>query len=218
MQIKIIKKDIKHIYLRITENSEIILTAPYNVSDEKINNVLNKKKKWIEKHLKIIKDKPSKQFPTFKNGTKIPYLGSTLTLKLKKSNKLMAIKEKNNLIIYTDEPNNNEKTEFLIENWYKKAGFNLFSLIIDKFTPIVGKKINVLKVKKMKTRWGSCNPSKGYINLNLHLIKKPLPAIEYIILHELAHLHHQNHSKAFYNYIEKIMPDWKERNKLLKLS
>ena len=218
MQIKIIKKNIKHIYLRISNKGEVILTAPHYVSEEKINSVLNKKKKWIEKHLKIINDKSSKQFPVFKKGTEIPYLGKSLILKFVQSDKLGAVKEKDNLTIYTDEMKNSEKTEFIIDFWYKEMCFKIFSSIIDDFLPVVGKKINALKVKKMKTRWGSCNPSKGYINLNLHLIKKPIPAIEYIILHELAHLHHQNHSKDFYDYIEKIMPDWKERNKLLKLS
>jgi predicted metal-dependent hydrolase len=65
----------------------------------------------------------------------------------------------------------------------------------------------------MHSRWGSCNSKKGYINLNLYLIRKDIRFIEYVILHELAHLIHPNHSKDFYRFIENIMPDFKERIK-----
>jgi predicted metal-dependent hydrolase len=62
----------------------------------------------------------------------------------------------------------------------------------------------------MKSRWGSCNPKKSYINLNQELIKKPKKAIEYVVLHEIAHLKHHNHDFGFYNYLSSYMPDWKD--------
>jgi len=67
----------------------------------------------------------------------------------------------------------------------------------------------------MKTRWGSCNSQKGYINLNLELIKEPIRCIEYVVAHELAHLIHPNHSKEFYNYLSYLLPEWKELKKRL---
>ncbi len=63
----------------------------------------------------------------------------------------------------------------------------------------------------MKSRWGSCNHTKGYINLNLKLIEKPTICIEYVVFHELAHLIYPNHSQKFYNYLTLYMPDWKVR-------
>jgi predicted metal-dependent hydrolase len=69
----------------------------------------------------------------------------------------------------------------------------------------------------MKTRWGSCNPSKGYINLNSELIKKAKESIEYVIFHELTHLVHLNHSKEFYNYLDTYMPDWRKRKDKLEV-
>ena len=67
----------------------------------------------------------------------------------------------------------------------------------------------------MKTRWGSCNVKTKNINLNLELIKKPQECIEYVVLHELAHLKHPNHSKQFWEYVGMHMPDWKLRKKKL---
>ena len=68
----------------------------------------------------------------------------------------------------------------------------------------------------MKIRWGSCNPAKGYINLNSELIKKPRECIEYVVFHELAHLVHADDSAKFYNYLNLFMPDWKKRKEKLE--
>ncbi|CAC9587858.1 Putative predicted metal-dependent hydrolase [Bathymodiolus heckerae thiotrophic gill symbiont] len=74
---------------------------------------------------------------------------------------------------------------------------------------IVNKEIKQVRIRKMKTRWGSCNPEKSYINLNSELIKAPIQCIEYVIFHELAHLIHPNHDKGFYTYLTIHMPNWK---------
>jgi len=80
----------------------------------------------------------------------------------------------------------------------------------------VRKEINKVTIRKMKTRWGSCNYHKKSINLNLELIKKPLECVEYVIFHELTHLIYPNHSKDFYNYLLTYMSDWKRRKERLE--
>ena len=74
----------------------------------------------------------------------------------------------------------------------------------------------VLKVRRMKTRWGSCIPAKRQITLNLLLAEKPYAAVEYVILHEYAHFVQCNHSPAFWAVVKKYMPDYKARQQLLK--
>ena len=100
--------------------------------------------------------------------------------------------------------------EFSEEFYFNEAKV-LFNRLIRKYYPYINKPINKVRIKKMNSRWGSCNYSKGYINLNVYLIKYDIKFIEYVILHELTHLIHPNHSKDFYNFIEDIMPDYKER-------
>ena len=72
-----------------------------------------------------------------------------------------------------------------------------------------------LTFRVMRTRWGSCNSSKKYININSILVASPLESIEYIALHEIAHLHFPHHKKEFWNFISKYMPDWEIRKKQL---
>jgi predicted metal-dependent hydrolase len=105
--------------------------------------------------------------------------------------------------------NKSELKEDLYQFYYKKAEV-LFRELIDKYIVYINKPVTKIRIKKMKTRWGSCNYKKGYINLNIELMKKDIKFIEYVVLHELTHLIHPNHSKEFYNFIENIMPNFRE--------
>jgi len=91
----------------------------------------------------------------------------------------------------------------------------LFPDVVDKWLKILGESIEHLSIKPMKTRWGSCNYNKRYINLNTELVKRTLFEIEYVVLHELAHLKYPNHGKGFYNYVENYMPNYKKAEKML---
>lgn len=84
------------------------------------------------------------------------------------------------------------------------------------FAEIMGVEYTSIKITSAKTRYGSCSAKNG-ICYSLYLMQKPLNAVDYVVVHELAHTVHHNHSPQFYAFIEKFMPDYKERNRLLKL-
>ena len=98
---------------------------------------------------------------------------------------------------------------------FKKAfALELYLRYIEKFSPRIGRKIARVRVRKMQTRWGSCNHAKGYLNFSLSLIERDPRFVEYVVLHELAHLIHANHGADFYALIAQIMPDFRARIKL----
>ena len=100
---------------------------------------------------------------------------------------------------------------------FKKAfALELYLRYIEKFSPRIGRKIARVRVRKMQTRWGSCNHAKGYLNFSLSLIERDRRFVEYVVLHELAHLVHANHGADFYALIAQIMPDFRARIKLGK--
>ena len=100
---------------------------------------------------------------------------------------------------------------------FKKAfALELYLRYIAKFSPRIGRKIAQVRVRKMQTRWGSCNHAKGYLNFSLSLIERDPRFVEYVALHELAHLIHANHGADFYALIAQIMPDFRARIKLGK--
>lgn len=100
---------------------------------------------------------------------------------------------------------------------FKKAfALELYLRYIEKFSPRIGRGIARVRVRKMQTRWGSCNHAKGYLNFSLSLIERDPRFVEYVVLHELAHLVHANHGADFYALIAQIMPDFRARIKLGK--
>ena len=102
-----------------------------------------------------------------------------------------------------------------LENYKKAFARRIYGHFIAKFAPAVNRKINRVVVRKMTTRWGSCNSRKGYINLSLNLIEKAPQLVEYVVLHELTHLIYPNHQKSFYGFIAQLMPDFKTREQRL---
>ena len=101
------------------------------------------------------------------------------------------------------------------------ADVSLFTEILDEFYPLFvpyGVKKPKLRVRTMKSCWGSCLVNKGIITLNRKLLMKPRECIEYVVVHELCHFIHPNHSKQFYGFMELFMPDWKERKARLNKS
>lgn len=91
--------------------------------------------------------------------------------------------------------------------------------VVDRLYPIVeayGVARPHVTVRAMRTRFGSCSVNRGRITLNAMLADAPEAAVEYVVLHELAHFLHPNHSRAFYGFIERYMPDWRERERILK--
>ena len=85
-----------------------------------------------------------------------------------------------------------------------------------KYLKILNLNLKTIEYRSMKSRWGTCIPTKKKIIFNTKLVHCPVEAIEYVVLHEIVHLIHPNHSKAFYETVEKYMPDWKMKKKILQ--
>lgn len=210
----IIHKKVKNINIKIKPTLEVILTVPLNTPQEYINKILEQRQSWILKHLEKFKIS-NRQSQSINSDNMCIYLGKQYNIKVSISEHEFVELLDDSLYVYLIDTTNISKKSQLINKWYKQRAKQCFEQLIAKYINIVNKPVNNLSIKKMTTRWGSCNSKKGYINLNIELIKKHPDAIEYVILHELTHLIHANHSKEFYNYIATHMPDWKSRQSKL---
>lgn len=215
--IQIIKKDIKNITLKVKPTCEVILTAPLLTTDEHIEYILKKRKDWISKKIAFYKANYEPQIKEYVSGESFKYLGKNYRLKIIQSDNECVKLQRGYIQIFIRNTSNLEKKKKLLNAWYILKAENYFKKIIAKYSNIVNVDIQNIRIRQMKTRWGSCNSAKSYINLNSELIKKPSNAIEYVIFHELAHLIHSNHSREFYNYLSTYMPDWKKRKILLEI-
>ena len=216
MNIEIVKKDVKHINLKVKPNGEVILTAATDSSERDIEYVLKKRADWIDKKIAFFQSHKEVGKKEYVSGENFCYLGRNYRLKVIESQEEEVKLQRGYLQIFLKDRDNYEKKKKLIKEWYTQKAKIHFQKAIDKYKPIVKKEIATVRIRDMKTRWGSCNPSKGFINLNLKLIEKPTECIEYVVFHELAHLVHSDHSVNFYNYLNLYMPNWRKKKERLE--
>ena len=213
--VKIVRKDVKNITLKVRPNGEAILTAPKTASDEHIKFIIEKRAKWIAQKRAFFASfkTPQKEYVS---GEDFKYLGRSYRLKVVQSKEERVKLQRGYLELFVKDKNDLERKRNLVYEWYNEKATLYFFNILQEFNKIVKQDIKSVKIRQMKTRWGSCNPYKSYINLNIELIKKPKACIEYVVFHELAHLLYPNHSKKFYDYLTLYMPDWQKRKEILE--
>lgn len=214
--IQIIKKDVKNINIRVKPNCEVILTSPLKTTDEHISYVIKKRTNWIKQKLEFYNSNQPLLLREYVSGENFKYLGRNYRLKVIESEEEIVKLQRGYLQLFIKDTNNLTKKKILIDTWYKTKAKIHFDKALKKYKKIIKKDIKSIKIREMKTRWGSCNPVKSYINLNSELIKKPTQCIEYVVFHELTHLIHTDHDKQFYNYMSSYMPDWKKRKDKLE--
>ena len=216
------RKKVKNINLRIKPNLEVYISVPMNLHRDYIENFIRSKEEWIKSVLKKVENVKEKQKDfEYKNGEIHKFLGKEYNLTVKTGN-FNAVSLKNNIrpneIILTVNENifeNIDEKKKIMEKWYFENAKKLFLQFMEKWLEILDENVEKVAIKPMKTRWGSCNYVKRYINLNTELIKRTPFEIEYVILHELTHLKYPNHGRGFYNYIERYMPNYKFAEKML---
>ncbi len=213
----IIKKDVKHINIKVKPTCQVILTVPKETTEEHIDYVLNKRADWINKKIEFYKSNHASTPREYVSGENFKYLGRNYRLKVIKSDEEVVKLVRGYLNLFIKDTNDFDKKKKLVKMWYMEKASIHFKKALEKYQQIVKKDIKSVKIREMKTRWGSCNPTKSYINLNSELIKKPTQCIEYVVFHELTHLLYSSHGKSFYNYMSIYMPDWKQRKNRLEL-
>ena len=214
-------KRIKNIYIRIKPDLNIHVTAPKRVAKKHIKELIEKRKEWIEERIETMQKKNVHDISLKKleDGNEIFYLGKSYMLKVVKSRRENIILAGRIMYMYvniSNNLNNKRKKQLTLDIWYKKEAIKLFEELIKKYSSLMNLNTDItFTVKKLKSKWGSCDTAKKHIVLNLELMKYPIHAIEYIILHEMAHLIYPNHSKNFYNTVALYMPEWKKAKIIL---
>ncbi|MDD3036954.1 M48 family metallopeptidase [Bacteroides sp.] len=201
----------------VTPEGKVLLNAPLGSSQELIESKLLKRARWIVKQqsyfLSFGTHTPPKKYVS---GESHYYLGKQYMLKVMNGKPNSAKYKGRYFEVVCSQQ---YKAEELMRSWYREHAKIKFAEIAE---PIItrfakyGISPSSIYIQEMGNRWGSCTP-KGKIILNTELIKAPKPCIEYVITHELCHLLHHDHTKAFFELLESEMPDWKRwKNKLEK--
>ena len=200
----------KSLGITVTSNLEVLVKAPENASLEKIKRRITKKAPWIIRQQNFfLSFHPKTPARKYISGETHLYLGRQYRLKVLKGKRNAVTYKGRHIEVFSK---NKNKAKELVKSWYRQKAKEKFAVIAE---PLIQrfKKYGVepsgIYIQEMKQRWGSCTPN-GKIILNPELIKAPKRCIEYVIIHELCHLIHHDHTQKFLDLQTKEMPDWEK--------
>jgi len=206
---KIIRSKRKTLSLTINENAELIIRAPNRLSIEKIQDFINEKENWINRKKRLIENQIK---DVTSNHNKLLYLGNLFPINVEQNASKELFFTGEEFIANSIEP---DSLTLSIKKWYKNKFKEIALPRVAYFANKHNLMVNQVRIKNQKTMWGSCS-SKNNINLNYLLLMAPMGVIDYVIVHELVHTIHRNHSTDFWDSVESIMPEFQEHKRWLK--
>ncbi len=214
----ILKRSTRANHIRFEVRSETGLTVviPKRYEAAQIPSLLRKKSRWILSKLAEydqVHILPHEK--EIKSGDTIPYLGCDLEVVTEQTHgKADNVKlEQQRLVVSLG--SQRSKVNSLLECWYREQAERLIRKRADELCGGLGVKYGRLTIRGVKTRWGSCS-HKGNLSFNWKLIMAPEPVVEYVIIHELAHLKEMNHAKRFWELVAELCPGWRDHKRWLK--
>jgi len=213
IKIEVQKKNIKNLHLVVAPpDGKVRVSAPMHLSDESITMFVRTKLSWIKKQQQKFEKQPRQAEREYVSGETLYLFGQQYFLRVEysyKGNSLVL--EGNEAILTVRKESNAKQREAFVNEWYRSKLKEKIEIYLPKWENITGLRCDSWQTKYMTTRWGTCNTNTRKIWLNLQLAKKPIECLEYVILHELAHLKVRNHSAEFVAILDRYMPCWKDR-------
>lgn len=210
--------DRKNMRVVVNPDLSVEVYAPRRTSLRVIEDVMDKKARWIFKTI----DKAESYHPLpspkkYIGGETFMYLGRQYRLKVENGAKNSALLIGRYLRVSVADCRDGEAVKRRVTDWYREHATSAFERYLERNMRIAsrhGVPEPTMCLRQMKRRWGSCTAS-GRITLNINLVQTPVHCIEYVIMHELCHLRHHNHGPAFYRLLTQCQPDWRRRKEAL---
>lgn len=202
MTVEVVRKRVKHMYLTVLQpDGRVRVTVPQTVADPAILQFLTTRLSWIRRHQERIRSQANMELPEYLPGDLVPLWGQPHIL----SDQLVK------------EGISRERREAAVHRWYRRELKAKALELIHHWQGQMGVSPTGVQIRSMKTRWGVCNVRTRQITLNLELVRRNPICLEYIVVHELAHLLIGNHSRDFYRLVEQHLPDWKTAKAALSI-
>lgn len=221
IEIDVVRKDIKRMHLAVyPPHGRIRLAVPQKTDEEVLRLFAISKLGWIKKHVKNFQAQARETERIYVSGESHYFQGRRYILDVREHQGYSKVHIEGTKKICLTVPigASTERKAKVMREWYRKQLKLQVPPLIDKWETVIGVKANDWGVKQMKTKWGACNTEAKRIWLNLELSKKPPICLEYILVHELVHLHERHHNERFIQLMDQFMPKWRlHRNELNSL-
>jgi len=203
--------------------SGVSVRVPETLSQDRIRDLVAEKNDWVERKLQIAEQKrqaiaaQEQHGERLDNGSLILVQGRQMPLELREDSQMGVAEELGRLIVrgpaaMRAEP---EQRRALVEQWLYARAVQELHFCVDVYKQKVGVRPSIIQIKDYRARWGSCKPD-GSIQLNWRLIHAPIHIMDYVVIHELCHLHEMNHSPRFWSEVERVDPQYRIKRQWLK--
>lgn len=215
--VEVIRKNIKNMHLSVLPpDGRVRVSAPTQLTDEAITMFVRTKLGWIKKQQEKFQQQPRQSERQYVSGETLYVWGKQYFLQVEYSYKGNAFTLSGDTAILTVRKESSPKQrESFVNEWYRNLLKQEVAKHLPKWEKTTGLYCSSWQSKYMTTKWGTCNPTSKKIWLNLQLAKKPIECLEYVILHELAHLKVHNHGPEFTAILDQYMPYWREHKRRL---
>lgn len=208
--VDVVLKDIKNIHLSVyPPTGRVRISAPSWMSLDTIRVFAISKLGWIRQQQRKLREQERETPREYLDRESHYVWGDRYLLETLEVNAAPSVElQKNRLLLRVRPGTDALKKQAIVEEWYREQLKQAIPPLIAKWEPLLGVSVTRFFVQRMKTRWGSCNPHAGNIRLNTELAKKPPVCLEYIVVHEMAHLLEPTHNARFVALLDRFLPQW----------
>lgn len=220
IRIAVVRKDIKNVHLTVhPPDGTVRITAPRRKSEDSIRLFAIAKLGWIRQQQRKLREQERETPREYLEREGHFVWGRRLLLKVVEADAAPSVRVRHSALILKVRPRTTATGRSdIVAGWYRGLIRDAAPTLIDRWSRRLGVSVSRFYVQHMKTRWGSCNPAAGTIRLNTELAKKPRECLEYIVVHELAHLLEPTHNAAFVAIMDRHLPTWRHtRDQLNRL-
>lgn len=212
LSVEVVRKNIKNLHLGVyPPHGRVRVAAPLVVNDEAVRLAVIDKLGWIKRQIAKFAEQPRQSQREMVNGESHYFLGQRYRLRVHEHEApaRVAVRGIASLDLFVRPGAGAEQREAVLLHWYREQLRALIPPLLEKWQPILGVQASHWGIKKMKTKWGSCNPAAKRLWFNLELAKKPAMCVEYLVVHELVHLLERNHTARFTALMDGFLPNWR---------
>jgi predicted metal-dependent hydrolase len=209
--VDVVRKDIKNVHLSVyPPTGKVRISAPLRMDLDTIRVFAISKLGWIRQQQRKMREQEREPPREYLDRESHYVWGKRYLLKLIEKDAAPEVELQHSQIILRTRPaTGGERKQEILEEWYRSQLKAAAPQVIAKWEPLIGVKVELFFVRKMKTKWGSCSPGTASIRLNTDLAKKPRECLEYIVVHEMAHLLEPTHNSRFLALMDGFLPQWR---------
>ena len=211
MQVEVVRKEIKNLHVGVyPPDGRVRVAAPLRLDQEAVRLAVISRWAWIQRQKKVFRQQIRQSQRELVTGESHYVQGRRYRLRVIECDGVPSVNLSNTTLELRVRPGSDrDKRDAVLQNWYRKQLKAQLPALVDKWEPIVGVRVADTRIKRMKTRWGSCRVESRRIWLNLELAKKPVACLEYILVHEMIHLLERHHTDRFRELMDRFMPNWR---------